>query len=87
MTMKSLISHVRDNRFVQAGARCIVAIGESKAFIAFAGVFDMALVASAQTDATAVATTAQTAFGVVAPITITIAGFYVVLTVAKRVVH
>lgn len=44
-------------------------------------------VASAQTDATVIATNAQTAFGTIAPITITIAGFYVILRIAKRVVH
>jgi NAD(P)H-dependent FMN reductase len=44
-------------------------------------------VAHAQTDATVIATNAQTAFGVIAPITITIAGFYVILKIAKRVVH
>ena len=44
-------------------------------------------VAHAQTDATVIATNAQTAFGVIAPITITIAGFYVILRIAKRVVH
>ncbi|HVU27397.1 MAG TPA: hypothetical protein VHG71_06635 [Verrucomicrobiae bacterium] len=37
-------------------------------------------------DATSIATNAQTAFGVIAPITITIAGFYVILRIAKRVV-
>ena len=46
-----------------------------------------AAVATAQTDATVIATNAQTAFGVIAPITITIAGFYVILRIAKRVVH
>ena len=44
-------------------------------------------VARAQTDATVIATNAQTAFGVIAPITITIAGFYVILKIAKKVVH
>jgi hypothetical protein len=44
-------------------------------------------VAQAQTDATVIATNAQTAFGVIAPITITIAGFYVILKIAKKVVH
>jgi len=46
-----------------------------------------AAVASAQTDATVIATNAQTAFAVIAPITITIAGFYVILKIAKKVVH
>jgi hypothetical protein len=47
------------------------------------------VVASAQgtgTDALAIATNAYTAFGTIAPITITIAGFYVILHLAKRVV-
>ncbi len=42
--------------------------------------------ASAQTDATVIATNASDAFAVIAPITITIAGFYVILRIAKRVV-
>jgi hypothetical protein len=42
--------------------------------------------AQAQTDATVIATNAQDAFAIVAPITITIAGFYVILHLAKRVV-
>jgi len=37
-------------------------------------------------DATSIATNAQTAFGIVAPITISIVGFYVILKIAKRVV-
>lgn len=40
----------------------------------------------ASTDATSIATDAQTAFGVIAPITITIVGFFVILRLAKRVV-
>ena len=51
------------------------------------GALAVATVAHAQTDATVIATNAQTAFGVIAPITITIAGFYVILRIAKRVVH
>ena len=43
--------------------------------------------AMAQTDATVIATNAETAFGTIAPITITIAGFYVILRIAKKVVH
>jgi len=45
-----------------------------------------AALCQAQTDATVIATNAQTAFGVIAPITITIAGFYVILRIAKRVI-
>jgi hypothetical protein len=52
-----------------------------------AGVAGASVGAFAQTDATIIATNAQTAFGVIAPITITIAGFYVILKIAKRVVH
>jgi len=52
-----------------------------------AGALVLGGVAHAQTDATVIATNAQTAFGVIAPITITIAGFYVILRIAKRVVH
>jgi hypothetical protein len=50
------------------------------------GVSAMSLAAFAQTDATVIATNASTAFGTIAPITITIAGFYVILHLAKRVV-
>jgi len=46
----------------------------------------MTLAAFAQTDATVIATNASDAFVVIAPITITIAGFYVILHLAKRVV-
>jgi hypothetical protein len=52
-----------------------------------AGALALGGVAHAQTDATVIATNAQTAFGVIAPITITIAGFYVILSIAKRVVR
>ena len=38
------------------------------------------------TDATSIANSAQTAFGIIAPITITIVGFYVILKLAKRTV-
>jgi len=41
--------------------------------------------AQAQTDATAIATGAETAFEVVAPIVIAIATFFVVVRIAKRV--
>jgi len=44
-----------------------------------------AIAVQAQTDATAIATGAQTAFGVVAPIVIAIATFFVVVRIAKRV--
>jgi len=44
-----------------------------------------ALAAQAQTDATAIATGAETAFEVVAPIVIAIATFFVVVRIAKRV--
>lgn len=40
----------------------------------------------AQTDATVIATNAETAFEAIAPITIVIAGFYVILRLAKRVI-
>jgi hypothetical protein len=50
------------------------------------GMFLLPLLAMAQTDATVIATNANTAFGTIAPITITIAGFYVILHLAKRVV-
>jgi len=43
-------------------------------------------VAQASTDATSIATGAETAFGVVAPIVVTIATFFVIVRIAKRVV-
>lgn len=43
--------------------------------------------AMAQTDATVIATNAQSAFTTVAPITISIVGFYVILRIVKRVAH
>lgn len=51
------------------------------------GALAVGSLAHAQTDATTIATNAQTAFVTIAPITITIAGFYVILKIAKRVVH
>ena len=57
-----------------------------KMFMLFVCAVLMPLLAQAQTDATSIATNAQTAFGIVAPITITIAGFYVILHLAKKVV-
>lgn len=60
-----------------------------KAVVAFVVVCGLvgASMAQAQTDATVIATNAQTAFAVIAPITITIAGFYVILSIARRVAH
>lgn len=66
--------------FVKAEGAKALAIG---AVVAGAAVST----AHASTDAIEIATNAQTAFGVIAPITITIAGFYVILRIAKRVVH
>jgi hypothetical protein len=43
-----------------------------------------ALCASAQTDATVIATNALSAFDVVAPIVVTIAGFFVILKIVRR---
>jgi hypothetical protein len=45
-----------------------------------------AMADSTAPDATSIATNASTAFGIVAPITISIVGFYVILKIAKRVV-
>ena len=67
--------------FVDRNARKALAVGLALGAAAVGGV------AQAQTDATVIATNAQTAFGVIAPITITIAGFYVILKIAKKVVH
>jgi hypothetical protein len=66
---------------------CKTVARNSKAIVVGGVLAGSALVAQCQTDATAIATQAQTAFGVVAPITITIAAFYVILRIAKRVVH
>jgi len=66
--------------FVDRNARKVAVAAVTAGALALGGV------AHAQTDATVIATNAQTAFGVIAPITITIAGFYVILKIAKRVV-
>jgi len=59
-----------------------------KKFLAVAGVMALGLGGALATDpsATDIATAANTAFGVVAPIVITIATFFVVVRIAKRVV-
>ena len=87
--MNKFLKKLIDSAPVQFVARCVVRAGESKAFAICAGVFGVTALASAQTgtDATVIATNAQVAFGVIAPITITIAGFYVILKIAKKVVH
>ena len=81
----------RQSRMVQAPARFLVKVGQSKVAkcLAVAVVLGvgMQVTSYAQTDATVIATDAQTAFGTIAPITITIAGFYVILRIAKKVVH
>lgn len=56
-----------------------------KACVGVAAVAVPAL-AQAQTDATVIATNAQSAFNTIAPICVTIAGFWVILRLAKRVV-
>ena len=69
---------LRNNRFGLGAVKKAAVVG---------GVVCATGLAMAQTDATVIATQAQTAFGVIAPITITIAAFYVILRIAKRVVH
>ena len=66
--------------FVSRNAGKLVAAG-----VAMCGMVSSAL--ATDPDATVIATNAQTAFGVVAPITISIGGFYVILKIAKRVAH
>jgi hypothetical protein len=65
--------------FVQKHAKplCVAAFSVAGASMALA----------VDPDATVIATGASTAFGVIAPITISIAGFYVILNIAKRVVR
>lgn len=82
---------MKQNKVVQFVARGVVAVGNfvskyAKPLCVAVGTVS-AVVVQASTDATSIATDAQTAFGVIAPITITIAGFYVILHIAKRVVH
>lgn len=55
-----------------------------RAFVAVLA-FLLPMLAMAETDATTIATNAQTAFNVVAPIVITVATFFVVVRIAKRV--
>lgn len=79
-------------KMVQIAARGVLKVGDvvyrnGKKLLVVGFTVGGAALCSAQTDATVIATDAQTAFGVIAPITITIAGFYVILRIAKRVVH
>lgn len=70
-------------------ARAVVAFvdrSKTKALAVAGAVGLTGAIAHAQTDATVIATNAQTAFATVAPITITIVGFYVILRIAKRVI-
>jgi hypothetical protein len=60
-------------------------VARSAALVALLGLLSECW-AQAQTDATAIATTAGTDFAIIAPITITIVTFYVVLKLAKRTV-
>lgn len=55
-------------------------------WVAAGAVMVAPMAAKAATDATEIATEAQVAFNVVAPIVITIATFFVVVRIAKRVV-
>ncbi len=76
---------------VQTLARGVLKVGDviqrnGKKLVVTAVTVGGAALACAQTDATVIATNAQTAFGTIAPITITIAGFYVILRIAKKVV-
>ncbi|MEJ0089955.1 MAG: hypothetical protein WDM80_09455 [Limisphaerales bacterium] len=78
-------------KFIKACASGVLKVGDviqrnGKKLVVVGITVGGALVCQAQTDATVIATNAQTAFGVVAPITITIVGFYVILKIAKRVV-
>ncbi len=78
-------------QFGQSLARGVVKVGDTirhngKTFLVIGISAAGSLLCQAQTDATVIATNAQTAFGTIAPITITIAGFYLILKIAKRVV-
>lgn len=58
-----------------------------KKTLAVVGGFAAPMLAQASTDATTIAQAAESAFGVIAPIIVTIATFFVVLRIAKRVVR
>lgn len=78
-------------KLVTVAAGAVVKIGDvimhnGKKLLVVGFTVGGAALCQAQTDATVIATNAQTAFGVIAPITITIAGFYVILRIAKRVI-
>jgi hypothetical protein len=78
-------------KFVQSAARGVLKLGDAirrngKKLTVVGFTVGGAALCQAQTDATVIATNAQTAFNTVAPITITIVGFYVILKIAKRVV-
>jgi hypothetical protein len=75
--------------YLKSAARSVVNFLDRNSTKIVAGVSAAVLMvgqAFAQTDATTIATDAQAAFATIAPITITIAGFYVILHLAKRVV-
>jgi hypothetical protein len=79
-------------KMLQGTARGVLKIGDyvyrnGKTYVVVGFTVAGAVLCQAQTDATVIATNAQSAFGVIAPITITIAGFYVILKIAKKVVH
>jgi hypothetical protein len=68
---------------------CGFAARHSKKVAVLAATFGVAFLANAQSStisATKIATDTNTAFGVIAPITISIVGFYVILRLAKRTV-
>jgi len=83
--MKTFIEGVKSRvrsavAFVDRNARKVVAA------VVAVGVAAVGSLAQAQTDATVIGANASTAFDTLAPITITIAGFFVILKLAKRVV-
>jgi hypothetical protein len=84
---------MKKNKLVQFVARGVVAVGNfvkthaKPLCLAAFSVAGASLALAVDPDATLIATGASTAFGVIAPITISIAGFYVILNIAKRVVR
>jgi hypothetical protein len=82
---------VKNNKLVQFAARSVVKAGDliqrngKKLVVAGATAFGSGLALATDPDATVIATNAQTAFDTIAPITITIVGFYVIVNLARRV--
>jgi len=78
-------------KLVQSVARGVCKVGDfisrnGKTFVVVGFTAAGAAICQAQTDASVIATTASSDFAIIAPITITIVTFYVILKLARRTV-